>query len=294
MNLLKPAVALVVLVGLLAAALYAANSSREPQVLPGPPPTASQATTSSAPMYSKYVGYWCDSVNATSPTMSEEGMSEIEVTSASTDSIAFTVMHTGAAPSYRITSSDTTITATIVDGVATFEFRDDRGGRNSGIVQFLDEKLVVEILSTGSDTDAIGNGSIEMNCLMLKDQYRGTREVLEPEFVRQFIGVVGDYSRASVPDEVPTIRIISVSGGHVTLDLTGTCNDTVYYRNLNGRVIGASEVEVRIDGTGVTLLLHWENPGTIRVERLTGDLSGALLQLLESPTYWNSAYLHTS
>lgn len=128
--------------------------------------------------YSAYVGHWCDSENASRPTQSESGISEIAIDAADTDSVTFNVLHTAAAPAYRMTGSETTITAPIKNGVAAFTFRDERGGMNAGTIQFLEDKLVVEIRTTSANGNA--NGSVAMNCLMLRDQYFGTREVLSP------------------------------------------------------------------------------------------------------------------
>ncbi|MRR35862.1 hypothetical protein EG829_14515 [bacterium] len=106
--------------------------------------------------------------------------------------------------------------------------------------------------------------------------------------------MVGSYACASEPTDIPTIEITSVHEGRVLLDLTGTFNDTVYYRSLEGRITGEMDVVLPIEGSGVTLRLHWENPGTIHVECLKGEPSGSLQRLLDAPTYWNSEYLHTS
>jgi hypothetical protein len=289
MGFRKSAVAVVGLTCLLAVVLCAGCSSRDSSQ---PVPGRSAKPDASATAYSDYLGYWCDSGNAANSKVSQEGMSEIAVSSAGAGSITFTVQHTGPAPSYRITGSETTITAAIVDGKADFEFRDDRGSANSGKIQFLDGKLVVEIRQTAAAPSA--NGSLAMDCLMLRDRYHDTRTVLEPVYGGAFIGVVGVYSRASEPSEVPSINIVSVSNGHVVLDLTGTFNDKVYYEHLDGRITGKSEVEVRLETEGVTLLLRWQDPGTIVVVPVEGHPSGVLQLLIESPTYWNSEYLHTS
>jgi hypothetical protein len=223
--------------------------------------------------------------------MSEEGMSQITIEAADNESVRFSVLHTGPTPAYRMTGSESTITAPIVDGVASFEFKDERGSMNAGTIQFLDDKLVVKIRTTSAVSDA--NGSVAMNCLMLRDQHYGDREVLEPQYKGPFVGVVGSYRCASEPTDIPTMKITSVEGGRVVLDLTDTFNDTVYYRDLEGRITDEAEVELPID-SGVVLRLHWENPGTIHVECLQGEPSGAIQRLLEYPTYWNSEYLHTS
>lgn len=290
-RLVKSAVAVVAILGLLAAVIYIVQGSRGPVAASEQPPRAAAETTA-APTYSSYVGQWCDSDNATSPTMSEEGFSQITIEAADTDTVTFSVLHTGSAPAYRMTGSESTITAPIVDGVASFEFKDERGSMNAGTIQFLDDRLVVEIRTTSAASDA--NGSVTMDCLMLRDQHFADRKVIEPEYSGRFLGVVGSYRCASEPTDIPTIEITSVDSGNVLLDLTGTFTEAVYYRNLKGRVTGESEVELSIEDAGVTLRLHWDNPGTINVERLEGEPSGPLKRLLEYPTYWNSEYLHTS
>lgn len=290
-RLSKSAVAVVAVLGLLAAVMSLVQISRRPDTTAKEPPRATAETTA-APTYSSYVGQWCDSDNATSPTMSEEGMSQITIEAADADSVTFTVLHTASAPAYRMTGSEATITAPIVDGIASFEFQDERGSMNAGAIQFLDDKLVVEIRTTSAASDA--NGSVAMDCLMLRDQHFADREVLEPQYAGRFLGVVGIYTCASEPTDIPTIGITSVDDGVVVLDLTGTFNDTVYYRDLVGRITGETEAEVTIEETGVTLRLRWENPGTIHVECLEGEPSGPLERLLDSPTYWNSEYLQTS
>ncbi len=289
--LVKSAVAVVVVLGLLAAVIYIVQGSRRPATASEQPPRAAAETTA-APTYSSYVGQWCDSDNATSPTQSEEGLSQITIEAADTDTVTFSVLHTGSAPAYRMTGSESTITAPIVDGIASFEFQDERGSMNAGTIQFLDDKLVVEIRTTSAASDA--NGSVAMDCLMLRDQHSADREVLEPQYTGPFVGVVGRYRCASEPTDIPTIEITSVENGRVILDLAGTFNETVYYRDLEGRITGETEVEVPIEDAGVTLRFRWKDPGTINVECLQGEPTGALQRLLDAPTYWNSEYLQTS
>lgn len=290
-RLVKSVVAVVAILGLLAAVIYIVQGARRPTTVSKAQPRTTVEVTA-APTYSAYVGQWCDSENATRPTMSEEGMSQVTIEAADVDSVTFSVLHTGAAPAYRMTGSETTITAPIVNEMASFEFRDERGSMNSGTIQFLDNRLVVEIQATSAASDA--NGSVAMNCMMLRDQHVFDREVLEPQHAGPFLGVVGSYACASEPTDIPTIEVMAVDDGRVVLDLTGTDSDAVYYRNLEGRITGDAEAVVTIEEADVVLRLRWENPGTIHVDLLEGEPSGPLQRLLDAPTYWNSEYLHTS
>lgn len=272
--------------------LAACTDTEVPDAATPEPPADESAPSTETVSYAPYVGYWCDSDNAKRSTMSTEGMDQIEILSASADTVTFTLLHTGAGPSYRMTGSESPITAGIADGVASFEFRDERGSLNTGIIRFLEYELVVEILMT--EVDSTASGSAAMHCLMLRDEHYGDRIVQEDVYEPRFAGVVGAYERSSDSSDIPSIQVVSVESGRVQLDITGTHDDTVYYEQLSGRIVDETTVEVQVPKTGVTLLLRWENPGTINVECLQGTPSGAIGQLLESPTYWNSAYLHTS
>jgi len=258
-------------------------------------PAGLAAATTAAPAqpafdYASYVGHWCDSRNARRNVIDSEGMDSVEIVACSSTSIKLTLLHTASAPAYRMTGSETTITAPLRNGVARFTFNDERGGMDSATVTLLSGGALavnVESLSSGD------NGSIQMDCLMRKDQYFDSRQADEPVPSFDFIGVKGDYTRASEPSDVPCIKIRSIDGYTVKLDITGTYNSKVYLTGLVGTVVGDDRVKVDLD-SGQSLLLHWTNPGTIVVKCTRGSLPRRLWPLTVEPTYWNAEYLHTS
>ncbi len=74
-----------------------------------------------------------------------------------------------------MTSSESTVVAQVVDGVAVVEFADDRGGKNRATIQLLGDRILVNIVSiVGGD-----NGSLDMDVVMLKDRLNGVRTVDE-------------------------------------------------------------------------------------------------------------------
>lgn len=264
-------------------------------IVPTPPastPEIRARDIAQATARANYSGHWCDSANAPRKVMSSEGLDEIVVTASSERSLTFSVMHTGPAPSYRIVGSETTITAPVVDGVATFEFLDDLGSANEGTIELLDDKLVVEIgLADSPNPEA--NASIAMNCVMLRDRNYASRTVEEPTYNGPFIGVAGRYTRSSGVPNDPCVEIVSVRNGQVILNIVST-SGKVYFKHLNGSIKNRSEAEVHIKGTDAILGLKWKNPGTIVLHHVAGSLSGFLRDLVRWPTYWNSKYLHTS
>ncbi len=174
----RPIVAVAALACLLIVVLflgYTVIQRRTPDVQRTPvakkPRLASQPTSAAV----DYVGYWCDSANAPRRVMSRERIDELEVVEFDGNHLLFTVMHTGSAPAYRITSSEDTVTALVVDGMARAEFHDDRGGTNRATIQLLGDRLLVRI----DPLEASDNGSLRMDVMMLKDPYHGTREVDE-------------------------------------------------------------------------------------------------------------------
>lgn len=147
------------------------SSTQEPRPVTE---TASPASRTASPA-ADYVGYWCDSANAPRPVMSRERMDELEVVGFDGNRLLFTVMHTGAAPSYRITSSESTVVAQVVDSVARVDFDDDRGGMNRATIQVLGDRLLVRIVPILP----ADNGSLEMDVVMLRDRLHGARTVDE-------------------------------------------------------------------------------------------------------------------
>lgn len=61
----------------------------------------------------------------------------------------------------------------------------------------LRDKIAVEIRITAGNNEA--NGSIAMNCLILRDRHFADREVLEPQYAGSFVNVVGSHACASEP-----------------------------------------------------------------------------------------------
>lgn len=174
----KPVAAVVALACLLLAAfgLGRAFVQPKPATQEAVPITASASTVSSATSpAADYVGYWCDSANAQRRVMSRERMDELEVVDFDGKLLLFTAMHTGPAPSYRITSSENTIVAQVADGVATVEFDDDRGGRNRATIQLLGDRIQVRIVPVLP----ADNGSLAMDLVMLRDRFHDARTVDE-------------------------------------------------------------------------------------------------------------------
>ena len=258
----------------------------------------SAATVTAAPIASvpatpqvDYAGFWCDSANAPRKVMSPDGISELQVIAADATSVSFTLTRTGPAPGYRIVSSATTITAPLASGVAHFTFDDDRGGVNRGDLELLEAGILIRVKGGSGHPDA----PIQMDCLMRRDPYHATRTIEEPAVVQKFIGVPGNYNRASDPvPDIPSINVGSRAGNTVPLSITGTSTRHVYFSGLSGKVVTSRDLEVRLTGTDCDLLLHWGDPGTVTVSRISGSLPRNLKALTQDPTYWNSKYLHTN
>jgi hypothetical protein len=136
-----------------------------------------------------YVGYWCDSANAPRQVMGHDGMDELQVVSFDGTHLRFTVMHTGGAPAYRITSSEDTVTARVANGVAKAEFRDDQSGMASATIELLGDRLLVRI-DPLSPSDG---GSLRMNIMMVRDEHHSSREVDESTLPATAQGVQPTY-----------------------------------------------------------------------------------------------------
>jgi len=178
MRVWKPVAAVAALACLLLAVFVLGRAFVQPKPsAQEPTPVTERAGTASrtASPAADYVGYWCDSANAPRRVMSRERMDELEVVGFDGNRLLFTVMHTGAAPSYRITSSENTVVAEVVDRVARVEFDDDRGGMNRATIQLLGDRILVRIVPVL----AADNGSLGMDAVMLRDRLHGTRTVDE-------------------------------------------------------------------------------------------------------------------
>jgi hypothetical protein len=224
--------------------------------------------------------------------MSREGINELQVIASEPGSISFTLTRVGPAPSYRMASSAASVTVPVSNGVAHFTFDDDRGGTDRGSLQLLDGGIVVQVEPVSGAADA----PIQMDCLMRRDPYHASRTVEEPPVVTAFIGVPGNYNRASDPiPDIPSIDVGSQAGDTVALSITGTTSPRVYFSGLKAKVVNARELRVTLPGTDCELLFHWDNPGTVTVSRIAGSLPRDLKALTQEPTtYYNSQYLHTN
>lgn len=174
----KPVAAVVALACLLFAVFVLGRAfvQPKPSTQESVPVTKSATTVSgAASSATDYVGYWCDSANAPRRVMSRERMDKLEVVDFDGKRLLFTVMHTGAAPSYRITSSENTIVAQVAGGVASVEFDDDRGGSNRATIRLLGDSILVRIVPVLP----ADNGSLAMDVVMLRDRLHGARTVDE-------------------------------------------------------------------------------------------------------------------
>lgn len=187
-------------------------SAQEPRPVAGAAITASRTASPAA----DYVGYWCDSENAPRRVMSRERMDELEVVGFDGNRLLFTVMHTGAAPSYRMTSSESTVVAQVVDSVATVEFGDDRGGVNRATIQLLDDRIMVRIVPILP----ADNGSLGMDVVMLRDRLHGARTVDESMLSNSGTGAEAAYHTPS-PGSAERKALMDAARG-TFLDAPGT------------------------------------------------------------------------
>ena len=254
---------------------------------PAPTPSALAAP---ALDYAAYEGHWCDSRNADRPVLGPEGMDSAEVSLCTSTTIELTLMHTGSAPAYRITASESTVTAPLHNGVARFTLNDDRGGSASGTITLLPDAAMTVRLESQTAGD---NGAIDMDCLMRKDRYFDSREAEAPELAFDFIGVEGYYSHSSDQVHEPCIEVRSVDDQSVRLKIISQDGKRVYVKESVGSVVADDSVQLDL-GTGQSLLLHWTNPGTVVVKSPNGALTEDLRAITKVRTYWNSEYLHTN
>jgi hypothetical protein len=278
---------LLLAISLISGCATAASPTAAPRPLEhGATPTESSAVTTASV---DYTGFWCDTANARSRVASTDGIDELEVSASSAQSLKFTLSHTGPAPARRITSSVTTVTARVTDGVAQFDFTDDRGGVHRGKVELDGNRLLVQ-LEASADADA----PMLVDCVMVRDPYHSSRQVDDSAAPIDFIGAPGTYSPASEPSDIPSIKVGAVVAGIVPVSITGTFNRRVYFAKISGRVVAAKDVELKLPGTNCRLRLRWSNPGTLTASRVSGTLPSQIRELTRSATYWNSSYLHTN
>lgn len=214
-------------------------------------------------------GNWCDVENATSTVISKKGIKQLEILSVDDRQLTCNIVNTMAAPAYRITGTLEPIVASIDERVASFETKDERGNYVQGTLTIDGDTIRVSIKSTGTHDKSLGsNGSLSMDCTMVRDQHYNDRQARE---WNNFYILSESSSRRLTDDDVlylPSDKLmlarneIFARHGYIfkTESLASYFNSQLWYEpTIPADEFSSSAILSSTELTNIALIQRWES-----------------------------------